>query len=170
MLALGVNQWRENINNKDKADTALNNIKSEIESNLKTLDYIYKNNKSTIAALQNGNDDSAADQRTYIPGLQLQEIAWQTMLNTGINNFIDYEVMLKLSSSYGLQNIYKQTAKSFVDANLSLSAYSIALGNEVNRKDLAEGFGDTFLMLNELESQLIESYKTTLSTLNSRSR
>ncbi len=170
LLALGVNQWRENANNEERAEAALVNIKNEIESNKKTLQIIYENNRQTLEAINKNAAENEDSEHTYIPGIQLSNIAWTTMLNTGITNYIDYDLMLQLSATYSIHDVYKQTAKSFVDANLTLSAYSIALGNEVNNDQMAEGFKDTFLMLNELESQLIDTYEATLDTLENRNK
>ena len=165
LFALGVNQWRENISNEERAQTALINIKNEIETNQKTLKYIFENNKSTIDLInkkEKMQDDSNA---TYIPAIQLQETAWNTMLNTDVSSHIDYEVLMKLSSTYSIQEVYKRTAQSFVDANLTLAALSIALEKEIKDDMFTTGFSSVLLMLNNVEMELLNSYKGTLEVL-----
>lgn len=165
LFALGVNQWRENINNEDRANAALTNIKSEIERNQKALKYIFDNNKSTLDIINNTTNAPDDTNATYIPAIQLQETAWNTMLNTGVSTYIDYQVLIKLSSTYSMQDVYKRTAQSFIDANLTLSALSIALEKDIKNEVFTNGFKNAFLMLNKVEMELLNSYEETLDVL-----
>lgn len=164
MLALGVNEWRENLNNEDRAEAALNNIENELESNLQTLEYIYNNNKSALEVINSDELDGDSNQ-TFIPGIQLQEVAWKAITTSGVSNYLDYDIIIQLSSTYTLQEVYKKTAQSFIEANLNLSAYSIALGEKVADENLVKGFKDTFILLSTIESQLLVSYKESLKSL-----
>lgn len=167
LLALAVNQWRENQSHKAQAKSALKNISNEIQSNLKALKILHENNSATIEFMTDGNESATSEDSKFIPGIQLRETAWKTLLSTNVANYVNYETILTLSDTYSIQDVYKQAAVSITEAALNLAAYAAANGRDVDDNHFQRQFYDYLLMLVDVESELLRLYENTLKEMES---
>jgi len=164
-LALAVNEWRESRSHDEQAAAALVNIREEISANLKIMEFLHINNTATLNLMsQEQKPDSLSDQK-FIPGLQIRETAWQTMLNTGISAYVQYETILMLSETYAMQEVYKKTATLITEAAMNMSAYAAAQGLVPDNTHFQRQFIEYFGMLVEIENILIQSYQKNLEEL-----
>jgi len=166
LLALGLSEWVEEREHQALARSALVNVTQEIGSNLKTLILIHDNNVETIAILKAPTDQRSDQPRSIIPGLQLQETAWDALVAAGHSSYIKYDTLLTLSATYSLQEVYKHTATQLSDAAMSATAYSVALGTVVDDAHLQEQFMGYFELLVQIESHLLDAYRNALDSLD----
>jgi hypothetical protein len=165
LLALGLSEWSEERQHQAQADIALANVVLEITSNKALLGIIHENNTATIAAMNNPSSADDVD-RNIIPGLQLQETAWQAFLSTGLSNYADYNDVLELSQLYSIQDIYKQTGAQIVEATMQMSAFAVVQETEVDNDQFQEKFQSYFEMLSTIEAELLLSYDKAVAKLN----
>ena len=85
LLALGLSEWADDRENHRLAKSALLNISKEISSNLETLTLIHENNVQTVNAITAQSESNADESQSFIPGIQLQETAWEAFLATGMS-------------------------------------------------------------------------------------
>ena len=156
LLALGLSEWAEDRENRDLAETALANIHHEIGANQQLLQLIHDNNVTTIEMITNGDVDT--EDRNIIPGLQLQETAWEAFLATGLSAYVDYGELLALSELYGMQRIYKQTGQQLSQSVMNTTAYSVALGTQIDETHFRNQFVVYFKLLTTVEEQLLDAY------------
>jgi hypothetical protein len=156
LLALGLSEWAEDRENRGLAETALVNIQNEIGANQQILLLIHENNVKTIEMIANA--DSSAEDRNIIPGMQLQETAWEALLTTGLSAYVDYDKLLALSELYGMQRIYKQTGQQLTQSVMNATAYSVALGTQIDNDHFRDQYVVYFKLLTTIEAQLLDAY------------
>ena len=169
MLALALSEWADDRDNYKLAQSALQNVSREIGSNLETLTLIHENNLATVNALlaQPGSDGD--ETLSIIPGIQLQETAWEAFLTTGMSGYVNYDTILSLSNMYAIQRVYKQTGSQLSESAMNATAYAIALGTNVDERHFQEQFIGYFQLLTQLEAQLLSSYRDAQDQLVSAS-
>lgn len=168
LLALGLNQWQENRSHQAQANAALLNIKNELQSNLKALKILHENNTETVKLMDENNNKDSDEERKFIPGLQLRETAWETFLSTNISNHVDYQTVLILSETYSMQSVYKQTGSLLAEAAMNMAAYATVIGKEVEDNNFNKQFYDYFVMLVQVESELLKSCQKSIEHLEKR--
>ncbi len=168
MLALGLSEWNDERKHQAQAKVALQNIIVEVRSNIELLTYIHENNAATIAAMSGEKISGADTERSFIPGLQLRDTAWNTLLSTGLSNYVTYDTILLLSEMYSIQGIYKQTGVQLVEASMNVSAYSTVLETEVDNTRFSKQFIGYFEMLNTIEVGLLSSYEQAAEILEAQ--
>jgi hypothetical protein len=170
LLALGMNEWREQRAHQSQVKAALQNISHELRSNLEMLTTIHENNTATVDAIAKSGEAEAdtADNRTFIPGLQLRKTAWETLQSTGVSNYADYETMLQLSGTYSMQGVYTQTGVLLTEAAMNMTAFAVANGKEVDNEKFSRQFYDYFAMLVRVEEELLKSYRESIGHLEKR--
>jgi hypothetical protein len=170
LLALGMNEWREQRAHQSQVKAALQNISHELRSNLEVLTTIHQNNVVTVDAIAKSNEGGTdtTDDRTFIPGLQLRKTAWETLQSTGVSNYADYETMLQLSGTYSMQGVYTQTGVLLTEAAMNMSAFAVAHGKEVDNEKFSHQFYDYFAMLVRVEEELLKSYQKSIDHLEKR--
>ena len=156
LLALGLSEWADDRENSRLAETALVNIHKEIDANWKILQIIHENNVTTVEMIASAESDASG--RNIIPGMQLQETSWEAFLATGLSAYVDYEELLDLSELYGLQRIYKQTGQQLSQSVMNATAYSVALGTEIDDQHFQNEFVVYFELLTTIETQLLNAY------------
>lgn len=166
LLALGMNQWREQLANRALAETALTNVALEIRSNQDLLTLLNENNSAVMAAI---SDTEGEDQESvaFVPGLQLQEIAWEALLSTGTSSYVDYQTILTLSETYSIQRVYKELGVQVVQAELNTAAYATVVGTVIDEQQRLQHFSGFFELLVAIEIELLRSYDSTLTALGS---
>lgn len=168
LLALAMNEWREQRTHQSQVKAALQNISHELRSNLDVLAKIHENNAVTVDAIANEAGADSLDNRTFIPGLQLQKTAWETLQSTGVSNYADYETILQLSGTYSMQGVYTQIGVSLTEAVMNMSAFAVANGKEVDNRQFSHQFYDYFVILVRVEEELLKSYRESIEHLEKR--
>ncbi len=165
LLALGVSEWQEKRNNTERAGVAVANVRAELESNLKLLEFILPNNTLTVDSIVSGEDDGQ-DGRTFIPGVQIRSSAWQTLSSTGLSHFVDYEVLIELSQLYSMIDVYRTTSYAFISSNMNMAATATALDAAVDNKRFSQNFLPYFQMLLQIEEALTDAHKNAISKID----
>ena len=159
LLALGLSEWAEEREHRALARSALVNISQEINSNLEMLTLIHNNNTRTIEVLKITSETGDREQRSFIPGLQLQETAWEAFLASGLSSYVDYNTLLALSSMYSMQRVYKQTATQLSESAMNATAHAAALGTVLDERHFQDQFMGHFELLVQIESLLLDVYR-----------
>ncbi len=165
LLALAMNQWRERLGNRALAATALSNIELELRSNQDLLLLLNENNRSMTAAIKD-EDSETGNPPAFVPGLQLQEIAWNAFLSTGVSSYVDYGTVLMLSKLYSIQEVYKELGSQVVQAELNSAAYAVAAGTTIDEEQKLEQFFGFLELLVAIEIELLQTYEVTLAELD----
>jgi len=170
LLALAVNEWNENRIQTGKADEAIQNIVHEIDSNIKLMVIVNKNNKAVIKLLNNESLASSNEKNNqqFLPGLQIQDTAWKTLQSTGVSQHIKYSTLYTLSTVYSLQEIYKKLGYNLIQ---NVANHRILLS--VKDKSVLDSIDSkVFLtdmeLIESVESALLSNYKKTLEQLKSK--
>lgn len=167
LLALAVNEWNENRIRTARADEAIQNIINEIDSNIKFMGIVNINNKAVIESLNNesGEPSDINKDESFVPGLQIQDTAWQTLQSTGVAEHIKYPTLYTLSKVYSLQDIYKNLSYQFIQnvANhrILLSVKEQSVTSSIDSKV----FITDMQLIENVEGVLLDSYKKTLAQL-----
>jgi hypothetical protein len=167
MLALGVSEWQEDRDRQKQAMVAMDNIKRELRWNLDLLTRVHENNSATVAAMDVQDEDTgdSDENSTIIPALQLRETAYQTLLSTGIANYVEYKVILSLSETYSMQSVYKQIGRQLSEAAMNMAAYATVAGTSIDNEKFQEQFRVYFEQLLLGETQLLKYYASSIETL-----
>lgn len=142
LMAFWLNSWNESRKESGSIETALRNIKNEIERNQTGMDSILAKNKRQRDMLEEYLEFIDEDMKVKVPKeqlnplvekysdflsadgmgvkinldlLQLSEVAWVTTHRTGILAAIDFELAFTLESTYDLQ----EKVNSFDDTIIS---------------------------------------------------
>ena len=116
LLALGLDEWRENRETQATIRQAVSNFLSEIQQNKARIDDAAPFNLGLYEVIdqrhKNGEIETMTDfismMDSYSP-VALQSTAWETALATGSLAKMDYTLVSALSLTYGLQSRYEQT-------------------------------------------------------------
>jgi hypothetical protein len=107
LIALGVDEWREDRANAQLADQAIRSIVTEIRSNQEEFRGANEANRAVIARLQEAASDPD------LQGFELQfeysllsEASWQTAQMTRAAHFIEYETVQRIARLYDLQRLF----------------------------------------------------------------
>jgi len=166
LLALGVSEWAKEREHQTLAKSGILNISKEISSNLEILTLIHENNVQTVNAITAHSESDTGESRSIIPGIQLQETAWEAFLATGLSAYVDYDTILTLSRMYSIQRVYKQTGMQLSESAMNATAYTVALGTTVDDRHFQEQFVGYFQLLIQIETQLLGSYRDVLDTID----
>jgi hypothetical protein len=109
LVALGVDQWREDQENAQLAEQAIQSIVTEIRSNQEEFAFANEANRVVMARLQ----EAASDPELLEFGVQfeyslLSEAAWQTAQMTRAAHFIEYETVQRVARLYDLQTLFDE--------------------------------------------------------------
>ncbi|RDV26609.1 hypothetical protein DXV75_06345 [Alteromonas aestuariivivens] len=77
LLALAANEWNNQRLQSNKLDAILQMVEQEIDYNLKVMEVIHAKNTEALANLEETDSEKESQ---VIPGLQIRETAWQTLL------------------------------------------------------------------------------------------
>ena len=143
LVALGLDEWREKREDAETAQHALSNFVSEVQQNQARVNAGASFNKGLLNVLKGryaGSGINSVDEfvnmvESYSP-LVLQSTAWDTALATGSLAKMDYNLVSRLSLTYGLQNRYQLATRSGVanltsPQNLSEDRLDLAIYNSV---------------------------------------
>jgi|APSaa5957512535_1039671.scaffolds.fasta_scaffold89179_2 hypothetical protein len=162
LIALGASEWNDNRLAQQRVNEALVNISHEVEVNLKLIIYINENNQKVVKAVRESSDEAdEADEvsMSFIPGLQIQDTAWRTLIATGLAEHIEYEVLHDISEVYSIQEIYKSIGFQMVQTMFSTTALATAL-HESGKPELRDDlFIDSMELVVQTETALLSRYQ-----------
>lgn len=118
LLALGLDEWRENRQDIETIEQAMSNFVSEIRQNKSRVDDAAPFNRGLGNVLNqrhlDGDIGSSSEfiniVESYNP-VVLQSTAWETALATGSVAKMEYNLVAALSLTYGLQSRYQQVSR-----------------------------------------------------------
>ena len=147
LLALGLDEWRENRETEETIRQAMSNFVSEIRQNKARVDDAAPFDKGLHEVVgqryRDGDISSMSDfiaiVDSYSPA-SLQSTAWETALATGSLAKMDYNLVSALSLTYSLQGRYMQVNRvgmsEFLNPkNLSAETLDLAIYNTLQHLD-----------------------------------
>jgi len=168
LLALGVSEWQESRQIQERTRAALGNVTSELTQNLKLLEIVHDNNAALTENLAENPSSLDQDSR-FLPALQISDAAWETLRSTGLAGYVDLDLMVKLSETYSLIDVYRRSGYSLVDANLQVLATATATERDmeaINDSNLfARNFIGHFELIVDVEAALIDAHRNVLDLL-----
>ena len=160
LLALGVNEWNEDRIHAREAKEALTSIQSELARNQKILNKVHENNTGIINAMAQENSEGDGQ---FVPGLQIQDTAWQAMLATGLTEHIDYKLLSSLSAAYSFQEVYRSLSYQMIQNVMTTSALAAVINKDADIPDNL--FLDNMELIVLTEGGLKAHYERALETL-----
>lgn len=164
LLALGANEWNKQRLDRVKLATALENVAQELQGNKRLLNEIHKHNLAVIQAFDQSSE--TADEKKFIPGLQIRDTAWKTFLTSGVAESADVATIQVLHDHYALQEVYKNMSYQTVQTILSTKALVNGLRPETGANNFDQLFTDNLNLVVSLEEALLESVSNTTSILS----
>ncbi len=152
LIALGVDEWNEDRQNKERARIAIVNIQNEVKKNLGILEVLHPGNMKALAVVQ--TQTSEEDSSSIVPGLQLQDVAWKTFMSNGISVHVDYDELYQIAEIYSIQQIYKDFAHQFLEHIMSTRSISIVNGNPLTDSEIITSSVELLALLMSVEEQL----------------
>jgi len=147
LLALGLDEWRDNQQDQETIEQAMSNFLREIRQNKSRVDDAAPFNRGLHDVLdrrhQDGDVTSTSEfidiVESYNP-IVLPSTAWETALATGSVTKMEYNLVSALSLTYGLQNSYQQTSRNGMSElmspqNLNVDRLELAIYNSVRYLD-----------------------------------
>lgn len=163
LIALGVDEWREDHQNRERANTALTNIQNEVKMNLGVLETIHPRNMEAFAMVQ--TESSEDDSATIVPALQLQDVAWNTFMSNGISVHVDYDELYQVAELYSIQQIYKDFANKFIEQIMATRSMSIVNGNPLSESEIVTLNIEILALLMSVEEELQSHFAKYLNSL-----
>lgn len=165
LLALGLDEWRDDRQDQEMIEQAMSNFLSEVRQNKARIDDAAPFNKGLSEVLsrryENGDIQSIAAfvdvVESYSP-VDLQSTAWETALATGSLAKMEYGLVSALSLTYGMQNRYQQTIRNGMPnltspQNLSAEKLELAIYNSVRYlNDITKRETELAIVFDEVES------------------
>ncbi len=168
LVALALDEWRENRQHAESIQLALSNFVSEIQRNQARIEDTAPFNRGLLEVLRNryeNKDIGSVDEyvnmlESYAPA-DLRTTAWETALATGSLAEMEYDLVSVLSFTYGKQNDYQIATRSGMADLTSLQNLA------EDRLELATYNAVRYLNgISSLESELNVIYNEALSVVN----
>jgi len=169
LVALGLDEWRQNRQNQAVIRHALTSFLSEVQQNRIRVEDSTPFNQGLRSVLNRhyvDNDISSVDEfvsmvETYSPAV-LQSTAWETALATGSLAKMDYNLVSALSLTYSLQNRYQLASRNgFTELtspqNLAEDKLKLAAYNSVRYLDNITGMETELGVIYEEATIIIQS-------------
>ncbi len=119
LVALGLDEWRQNRQSEDVIHRALSSFLSEVQQNRIRVEDATPFNQGLRSVLNRHYvDDNIASVDEFVSMVEsyspvvLQSTAWETALATGSLAKMDYTLVSALSLTYSLQNRYQLASRS----------------------------------------------------------
>ena len=122
LIALLVNQWREDHNNGKLAEKAIFNIKQELHENKDAMDILIPSHKSILSQIDSiiGRKEkniSTVDSNISIDVTLISSSAWEMAEITNAIFYLDFDDANKMAKVYNLQSYYESIIKQFILKN-----------------------------------------------------
>ena len=165
MLALAAEEWREKRDRLELADRALRSVVEEIRSNFEELETTGAGNTERLEAasvilaeLEAGRDPGDAD-----IGLEvalLSSAAWHSAQMSQAVQYLDFDLMRKLSEVYEIQDLYERVQTAAVN-NMT---EAIRTAQDDPAAAVRQGV-ISLTVLSDLRTDIAEVYRNTLEEL-----
>ncbi|MCJ7557147.1 MAG: hypothetical protein MUP90_09570 [Gammaproteobacteria bacterium] len=171
LLALALDEWRDERQTAEAIEQAMSNFLSEIRQNKARVDDAAPFNqglRNVLSQRYRAGDIGTVDDfigivESYNP-VVLQSTAWDTALATGSVAKMDYNLVSALSFTYGLQNRYLQTTRNAMSdltspQNLSVERLDLAIYNSVRYlEDVTSMETELIVVFGEAEKSIQEAW------------
>lgn len=151
LLALYLDEWRDDRQDAENIENALANFVSEIQQNRARVEDAAPFNQGLRHVLSRRQEVRAIESvatfinifESYNP-VALQSTAWETAIATGALAKMDYKLVSALSQTYSLQNRYQQISRNGMaqltsPQNLSEEKLDLAVYNAIRYLDDVTG-------------------------------
>jgi hypothetical protein len=169
ILALFINESQNDKYNKHLAETAFNNIKTECESNKTKLESMLKSHDSilyvfdsVITQLENTGKVTIVLSEFTLE--QLSDAAWEATKYTNAINYMDFKLIMDISSIYDLQKMYQKLVDDFYDDRL-LTSRDDTVEDKISQIYKFHSYLGRFT---DFGHQIIDEYASLIEKLNSR--
>lgn len=168
VLALAVDEWRQNRQDEELATQSLEVFEREIRQNLARVDAAvpYHAGLRAVVARMAAGENAGPDLRSVVEGLEpavLLSTAWETALATGALTHLEFELVQALSLTYSLQARFREESRS--DRPDLSSAANRTPGSD---RDLVERVGSYLEGLVRDERELQGVYAQALAMIHDR--
>ena len=172
LVALALDQWRENRQDEAAVQQALSNFVSEIQRNQTRIEDTAPFNRGLLEVLRNhydtkdiGTVDDYVNMVESYAAADLRTTAWETALATGSLADMEYDLVSVLSFTYGKQSDYEIATQSGMSDLTSLQNLS------TDRLELATYNAIRYLNgITNLEAELAIIYNEALTVVDSAVR
>lgn len=123
---------------------------------------LHENNSRIVDSIANG---VTGEGNQFVPGLQIEDTAWNTMVATGVSEHIEYETLHIVSSVYSFQKIYSSLAYQLVQNIMYTTALAKALGQDENFLLSDSLFLDNMQLIVLTETGLLANYAKAIEEL-----
>ena len=131
LVALGLDDWRDQRQDDETVTQALLNFASEVQQNKARVEDAAPFNRGLLNVLKNRYEESSISSvdefvnmlESYTP-VVLQSTAWETALATGALAKMNYNLVSALSLTYSLQNRYQLATNAGMDELMSPQSLS----------------------------------------------
>jgi len=179
LLALWLNEWQSNVNQTRETETALIHVREELEWNQKVITGVHEMNRLTVDSIlaaqaeveadpesaEAVGEEGEAQEQQFLPGLQAQKTAWQAFQDAGSASYADYQLILALSKTYAIQDVYRDAGLQLTQAAMNIAAFASAQGLPVNDEVFGQNLSGYLTLLVQAEEALLESYEASLQLL-----
>lgn len=175
LVALGLDEWREDRQDDETVQLALSNFASELRQNQARVEYAAPFNRGLRSVLHDRYQDDDIESvedfvnmvESYTP-VALQSTAWETALATGSLAKMDYSLVSALSLTYSLQNRYQLASRSGMadltsPQNLSEEKLNLAVYNSIRYLDDITGMEEELGVIYSEAFSVIQTARTTLA-------
>ena len=175
LVALGLDEWRENREDAENVQLALSNFASELQQNQARVEDAAPFNQGLRDVLRNRyqtNDIGSVNEfvnmvESYAP-LALQSSAWETALATGSLAKMEYNLVSALSLTYSLQNRYQLVGRSGMTEltspqNLSEEKLNLAVYNSIRYLDSITSMEEELSVIYAEAFSVIQTARTTVT-------
>lgn len=153
LVALAVDEWNEDRQNKERAEIAIHNVHLEIGKNLEVLGILHPENQAVLEVLQ--TEASSDTSLRILPGLQLYDTAWRTLESSGISAYVEYDKLFDIAQVYSIQNIYKDLGKDFIDQIMETKTLALAMGKDISEEEIIHSSVELLELMVHVEENLI---------------
>ena len=180
LVALGLDEWRENREDEENVQLALSNFASELQQNQARIEDAAPFNRGLRNVLRNRyqtDDIRSVDEfgnmmESYVP-VVLQSAAWETALATGSFAKMEYSLVSALSLTYSLQNRYQLVSRSGMaeltsPQNLSEQKLNLAVYNSIRYLDNITNMEEELGVIYEEAFLVIQPARTTETDAENR--
>ncbi len=173
LVALGLDEWREDRQDEETVQLALSNFASELRQNQARVEDAAPFNQGLRSVLRNryqSEDIGSVDEfvnmvESYTP-VVLQSAAWETALATGSLAKMEYELVSALSLTYSLQNRYQLASRSGMaeltsPQNLSEEKLNLAVYNSIRYLDNITSMEEELAIIYNEAFSVLQTARTT---------
>ena len=171
LLALGVNEWRQNRANAELAERARTNLFAEIEANRNHLQIILDQNlafQRRMTAASSDDDDEVGYQLAW----GLQDTAWNVARDTEALQYMPFETVYGFSAVYSFQQTYRNLGLQMSQAQMMGFMNDSGDGQDgqvMTHREIYRRFLPIIELMIENEKSLLAAYENALAHRDSTS-